>query len=247
MARDYTCDFHIHTCLSPCGDLDMHPRALIEAALARKLDIIAICDHNSMENVRYVMRAAAGTTVTVLPGMEITSAEEVHVVALMDSFDQAQTLQDIVYDHLDGINDEDVFGVQAVVNECGEVEGLNPRLLIGATTLTLTSLVEAIHEYGGLAIASHIDREAFGIIGQLGFIPPDVRFDALEISAALGIAKARQRYPELAEYPFITSSDAHYLADIGRSVIRLRMEFPTLAEIQSALKNEAGRSILEQA
>jgi len=247
MARDYTCDFHIHTCLSPCGDLDMHPRALIEAAQARNIDIIAICDHNSIENVRYVMRAASGTTVTVLPGMEITSAEEVHVVALMENLVQAKKLQDLVYDHLNGLNDEDVFGVQAVVNECGEVEGLNPRLLIGATTLTLTRIVDAIHAYGGLAIASHIDREAFGIIGQLGFIPPDVRFDALEISAALGIPKARQRYPELVDYPFVTSSDAHYLSDIGRSVIRLRLEAPTLTEIQSALKNQAGRSVLEQA
>jgi hypothetical protein len=247
MARDYTCDFHIHTCLSPCGDLDMHPQALIEAALTKNLDIIAICDHNSMENAGYVMRAAAGSTITVLPGMEVTSAEEVHVVALMEDLGRAQKLQDLVYAHLNGMNDEDVFGVQAVVNEHGEVEGLNTRLLIGATSLTLKQLVDAIHDLQGLAIASHIDREAFGIIGQLGFIPPDVRFDALEVSAALGIAKARQRYPELADYPFITSSDAHYIKDIGRNVIRLRLEAPSLAEIQSALRDENGRSILEPA
>ena len=247
MARDYTCDFHIHTCLSPCGDLDMHPQALIEAALTKNLDIIPICDHNSMENAGYVMRAAAGSTITVLPGMEVTSAEEVHVVALMEDLGRAQKLQDLVYAHLNGMNDEDVFGVQAVVNEHGEVEGLNTRLLIGATSLTLKQLVDAIHDLQGLAIASHIDREAFGIIGQLGFIPPDVRFDALEVSAALGIAKARQRYPELADYPFITSSDAHYIKDIGRNVIRLRLEAPSLAEIQSALRDENGRSILEPA
>jgi len=247
MARAYTCDFHIHTCLSPCGDLDMHPRALIEAAREKHLDIIGICDHNSMENAPYVMRAAAGTEITVLPGMEITSAEEVHIVALMGDLGQAQRLQDLVYTHLHGLNDEDVFGVQAVVNECGEVEGLNPRLLIGATTLALTALVDAIHALGGLVIASHIDREAFGIIGQLGFIPPDVRFDALEISAALGVAGARQRYPELAGYPFITSSDAHCIADIGRGVIHLRLEAPTLSEIRLALKEQAGPSILEPA
>ena len=247
MARDYTCDFHIHTCLSPCGDLDMHPQTLIEAALTKNLDIIAICDHNSMENAGYVMRAAAGSPITVLPGMEVTSAEEVHVVALMEDLGRAQKLQDLVYAHLNRMNDEDVFGVQAVVNEHGEVEGLNTRLLIGATSLTLKQLVEAIHDLQGLAIASHIDREAFGIIGQLGFIPEDLRFDALEISAALGISKARQRYPELADYPFITSSDAHFITDIGRSVIRLRLEAPSLAEIQSALRDENGRSIVEPA
>jgi hypothetical protein len=245
MARVYTCDFHIHTCLSPCGDLDMHPRALIAAVRSRGLDIIAVCDHNSMENAGYVMRAAIGTEVTVLPGMEITSAEEVHVVALLQDLDRAQRLQDLVYDHLSGLNDEDVFGVQAVVNECGEVEGLNPRLLIGATTLTLTSLVDAIHDLDGLAIASHIDRESFGILGQLGFIPPDVRFDALEISSSMGTKHARQRYPELADYPFVTSSDAHYLADIGRGIVRLSMDAPTIAEIAKALKSEDGRSMVE--
>ncbi|HQP30223.1 MAG TPA: PHP domain-containing protein, partial [Deltaproteobacteria bacterium] len=224
MARDFTCDLHIHTCLSPCGDLDMHPRALVAAACARGLDIIAVCDHNSMENAGYVMKAAAGTSLTVVPGMEVTSAEEVHIVALLEDLERASTLQDLVYAHLFGLNDEDVFGVQAVVNEYGEVEGLNPRLLIGATTLSLDRLVQAVHDMNGLAIASHIDREAFGIIGQLGFIPPEVRFDALEISAAMDMASARKRYPELAGYPFVSSSDAHYLADIGRGVTRLKME-----------------------
>lgn len=247
MVRVYTCDLHLHTCLSPCGDLDMHPRALIKAAQAKNLDIIAICDHNSMENVPYVMRAAVGTAITVLPGMEVTTAEEVHVIALLEDLGQAQEFQDLVYAHLEGENDEDVFGVQAVVNEEGEVEGLNSRLLIGATTLTLTSLVDAIHARGGLAIASHIDREAFGILGQLGFIPPDIRFDALEISAGLGIKKARARYPELATYPFLTSSDAHFIADIGHSPVRMRLKSPSLSEISRALRAETGRGIEEDA
>lgn len=245
MVRTYTCDLHIHTCLSPCGDLDMHPRALVEAACARHLDIIAICDHNSCENVGYVMRAASGTELTVLPGMEVTSQEEVHLVALLENEDKAYQLQEHVYAHLSGTNNEDVFGVQAVVNEHGEVESLNERLLIGATDIPLQDLVEYIHALDGLAIASHIDREAFGIIGQLGFIPPDIRFDALEISAMRGIAGGRTAYPELRVVPFITSSDAHYLKDIARASVRMHLAAPTLAEIRCALLGRDGRFVEE--
>lgn len=247
MVRAYTCDLHIHTCLSPCGDLDMHPRALVDAACARHLDIIAICDHNSCENVGYVMRAASGTGLTVLPGMEVTSQEEVHIVALFENEEKACQLQEHVYAHLHGTNNEDVFGVQAVVNELGEVESLNERLLIGATDIPLQDMLAYIHALEGLAIASHIDREAFGIIGQLGFVPPDMHFDALEISAMRGIAGGRARYPELRTFPFITSSDAHYLKDIARATVKMHLAQPTLAEIRYALHGREGRFVEEGA
>ena len=126
-----------------------------------------------------------------------------------------------------------------------EVEGFNPRLLIGATSLSLNSLVDTIHANGGLAVASHIDREYFGVLGQLGFIPPDAAFDALEISALTGIKKARGLYPELSGYTFITSSDAHYISDIGRSPTGFSLEAPSFAEIRLALKREAGRRVVD--
>jgi hypothetical protein len=126
------------------------------------------------------------------------------------------------------------------------VEGVNDRFLIGATEIPLKDLVDLIHALGGLAIASHIDRQAFGIIGQLGFIPPDVRLDALEISYSLGLAKGRQIYPDLADYPFITSSDAHFIKDIGRAFTRMYLEAPTLHEIWLAFRKQQGRKVIEE-
>ena len=181
----------------------------------------------------------------VLPGMEVNSREEVHVIALFESVAALKKFQIDVYANLAGENDEDVFGVQAIVNEIGEVEGFNPRLLIGATSISLNSLIDRIHEFGGLAISSHIDREYFGVLGQLGFIPPDAAFDALEISALTGIKKARGHYPELSGYTFITSSDAHYISDIGRSPTGFSLEAPSFAEIRLALKREAGRRVVD--
>ncbi|HPE45468.1 MAG TPA: PHP-associated domain-containing protein, partial [Deltaproteobacteria bacterium] len=149
------------------------------------------------------------------------------------------------YGNLAGVNDEDAFGIQAIVNEAGEVEGFNEHLLIGATGISLNRAVDLIHSLGGLAVASHIDRPAFGLIGQLGFVPPDVPFDALEVSAGLGIPQARQRYPELKDYQFITSSDAHFIGDIGRASIRMFLESPTFAEIGLALARRMGRYVME--
>ncbi|HOO46482.1 MAG TPA: PHP domain-containing protein, partial [Deltaproteobacteria bacterium] len=158
MTNVYSCNLHVHTCLSPCGDLDMHAGAIVEEALLQKLDIIAVCDHNTAENVCYVTKAAENTPLCVIPGMEVTTREEVHVLALFEQIEDLEKLQAYVYEHLSGLNDEKAFGMQVIVNEIGEVEGFNERLLIGATEVSLESLVDKIHEYGGLAIAAHIDR-----------------------------------------------------------------------------------------
>ncbi len=235
----------MHTCLSPCGDLDMHPTSIVKECIAQRLDIIAICDHNSSENVQYVLNAALHTDLVVIPGMELSTREEVHIVALFENLQQLGGLQEVVYANLSGTNDEDAFGIQAVVNEAGEVEGFNEHLLIGATDIPINDAVDLIHSLGGLAIASHIDRTSFGLLGQLGFVPPGVPFDALEISANLGIQKARERYPELRGYQFVTSSDAHYVRDIGKASIRMFMESPAFSEIRLALSKSSGRYVME--
>jgi len=133
MLRLFRADLHIHTCLSPCADLNMGPRAIVNKARQHGLDVIGICDHNSSENVPAVVRAARDTNLKVLPGMEVTSKEEVHVLALFDTLERALRLQEIVYEHLPGENDAEAFGPQVVVNEDHDVLGFNPRLLAGAT------------------------------------------------------------------------------------------------------------------
>jgi PHP family Zn ribbon phosphoesterase len=233
----------MHTCLSPCAGLDMYPSALVGRAVAEKLDAIAICDHNASENVRYVIRAAREHGLIVIPGMEVTSREEVHLLALFDTMDSLQQLQEIVYSHLPGRNDESRFGCQAIVNEMDEVEGFNERLLIGATELALADLVRCIHDLGGLAVASHIDRESFSVISQLGFVDPEIPFDALEISRRTGLAGARRKYPGLAGYPFLTSSDAHRIDDIGKAYTEIWMENPSVHELKMAFSGQEGRRI----
>ncbi len=246
MTRLYTCDLHNHTCLSPCARLDMHPRAIVQALLAKGIDIAAITDHNASENIVHVMRAAQNTGLTIIAGMEVTTREEAHVLALFENLEGVSLLQNTVYRRLseaaEGSPDEQN---QPIVNELEEVESFNPHRLFSATDMPLHEVTGEIHRLGGLAIASHIDRSFFSVISQLGSVPKSAGFDGLEISASLGIPGGRRWYPELADYPFITSSDAHCLSDVGRSLTRMRLARPSFDEIRLALLGRAGRSIVE--
>src|SRR4030043_1024869 len=214
MLRPYKADLHIHTCLSPCTELDMSPKGILTSALKKGMDIIGICDHNSSENSLAMINAAKEMPIRVIPGLEVTSQEEVHVLALFDKVEASLKLQEYVYENLPGENDEEAFGMQVIVNEKEEVEGFSNKLLIGATTIPLEEVVRLIHSLGGLSIASHIDREAFSIIGQLGFIPKNLALDALEISPHISIGEAIKTYAY--DYPITRFSDAHYPDDIGK-------------------------------
>jgi len=242
MPRSYKADLHVHTCLSPCAEVRMSPATIVKRVKACGVDIIGICDHNSAENAPAALEAARRHGVHVLPGMEVTSSEEVHVLALFDALGPVQQLQEIVYRHLPGENDEEAFGMQVIANADDEVVGFNRRLLIGATTLPVEEIVNKIRSLGGLAVAAHIDRESFSLIGQLGFIPDDLALDALEISPALSYEDAMRRYsPSL---PLIHSSDAHKEEEIGQCCTHFLIEEVSIGEIKKALRGQEGRSVL---
>lgn len=244
MLRKFKADLHIHTCLSPCADLEMTPSAIVKTALEKEIDMIAISDHNSAENVIAAQKAAGNKNITVLAGMEVTSSEEAHILALLDDVEGIMKLQDIVYKNLlPGENDERLFGEQIVVNEKEEVLSFNKRLLIGATSLSAQEIVNTIHSLGGLAIASHVDRDAFSIISQLGFIPEDLKFDALEMSPRIDRQKAGLLFGNYNSFAWITSSDAHWLKDTGERTTSFIMNGPTIEEMDLALKNINGRKV----
>ncbi len=243
MWKRFRADLHIHTCLSPCGDLSMAPGVIVEEALKKGLDAIGICDHNAAENVPAVRKAAEKKKIAVLGGMEITSREEVHILALFDDDEKLFELQEKVYENLPGLNDEKAFGEQVIVNENNKVTGLNTRLLIGATNLPLDRVVETIRSLSGLAIAAHVDRESFGIIGQLGFIPEGLPLDALELSGKILPDEARAVLPEVSGFPLVTFSDAHYPEDIGKRSTSFRVAELQVEEIREALLGREGRRV----
>jgi PHP family Zn ribbon phosphoesterase len=216
----------------------MSPRNIIREAKKKELDVIAVSDHNSGENFPYVKRSAEGFDIVVIGGMEITSREEAHILAFFKDGAALSAMQEIIYNNLSGENDERYFGDQVVVNENDEVIDFNKRLLIGATDLSIENIIQCIYDLDGMAIASHIDRESFSIISQLGFIPKNLKLDALEVSDI----KRMEEFRSL-QYPLVTFSDAHALRSIGTKYTNFYMEEVTLNEMRKSLMREEGREV----
>jgi len=243
MFRFFLADLHIHTCLSPCAELEMLPELIVERAQEQGHHIIAVTDHNSAENAASVVNAARGTGITVLPGMEVQTREEVHVVTLFDTLEQVASWQEQVYASLPPMkNDEATFGEQLVLDPDGEPAGYLDRLLLASTSFSVEEVVRRVSDLDGLCIPAHVDRTAYSIISNLGFIPPELDVVGVEISHNIGPIEARERFPQLTRYSLVASSDAHRLQDMVRRTT-LKMASATVAEISLALAGEEGRGV----
>jgi PHP family Zn ribbon phosphoesterase len=219
----------------------MLPPFIVRRALALGLGLIAITDHNAAENCAAVRQAAEETGLTVLPGMEVQTREEVHVVCLFDTIEQALTWQGIVFDHLPDLpNPEAVLGAQFVVDAAGDYIRTESRLLLASTDLALSEVVRRVQALGGLAIPAHVDRPSFSLLANLGFVPPDLDVPALELFRLTDPADAIARWPDLAGWPLIRGSDAHRLSELTPAV-RFKLGSPTVAELTLALTGQAGR------
>jgi predicted metal-dependent phosphoesterase TrpH len=222
----------------------MYPRALVERARAAGLDIIAVTDHNATENVAAVAEAAARTGLAVLPGLELATEEEAHILGLFEVGTDLRPLLAAVYRNLPDVPSKRSFiKDQVIVDAADGVTGFNPHCLIGATRLTVYEAVRLIHEHGGLAIASHIDREAFSVISQLGFIPADLDLDAIEVSPLMTFDQARAAFGPLSLLPLVRFSDAHRPEEIGRATMEFLLASPSLGEIRKALAGADGRRV----
>jgi len=245
-----TADLHVHTALSPCASDDMTPPVIVAVALAEGLHMIAVCDHNSARNAAAVQAAAddaarvAGERLTVLAGMEITTVEECHVVALFPDAAAAAAAGSEIAESLPVADDsyEQFFGAQRLVDADGDETGREPLALAMASPLSVDQAVALVHRHTGLAVAAHVDRRTFGVIGQLGFFPGDAGFDAVEVSRHVTPGAEASEFTALG-LPVVHSSDAHYPADVGAARTILRVEEPTFAELLLALRGEAGRSV----
>ena len=241
--RPVWADLHVHTVVSPCAEIEMIPPLIVRRAKELGLGLIAVTDHNTAENAAAVMRAAEGSGVTVLPGMELQTQEEVHLLCLFDTLEQVLAWQTLVYDRLPPMeNREDFFGAQYVVDETGEFIRRNERLLLTACSLSIEEAVAGVCRLGGLPIAAHVDRMANGLLTHLGFVPPGLALAALEISMRLTPSEALRLYPQLAGWPLVRSGDAHRLSEMSASMLLLLRE-PCISELELVFQGVGGRKI----
>ena len=244
--KTYHADLHVHTALSPCAEDSMTPPNMVLAALQQGLDIVAVCDHNSAGNVRAVRECAlemAGDLgeelILIVPGIEINTLEEVHVLGLFAEVAAAEEVGALVAETLPAM--PPLYGRQWLVNAAGERVGEAPGALSLACGYDLDQVIRMIHERDGLAIAAHVDRPSFSVVSQLGFLPKYTPFDAVEISVA-GHTAGREREFGGEGFPLVTASDAHSLEEIGLGQTLFQLRAPSFEEMARALRWDDGRS-----
>ncbi len=244
MLRARWADLHLHTVLSACAEVEMIPPLIIERALELGLDWIAVTDHNSTGNVGAMLAAARGTGLVVTPGMEVESREEVHLVCLFDTAEQAEAWGALVIAHLPRRrNDERFFGAQFVVDAEGEYLRTEERLLLTSTDLSVEEIVQGVAGLGGMVIPAHVDRPANSLLVNLGFVPPGLDMPGLEISRRASAAEFRRAHPELARYGLLSSGDAHRLSELVRRTAVISRA-ATVAELRRALAGEGDCSVV---
>ncbi len=226
-------DLHIHTALSPCGHEDMTPNNIVNMCLLNGLDVIAITDHNTCGNAGAVMEVAKDTDLLVIPGMEVETAEEVHVVCLFATLPQAEAFEEQLAKTRPKVpNKPGIFGTQLYLDAEDNVTGECQQLLLMANGMGLYALVPMVAAFGGVAIPAHIDRPSNSIMSNLGSMPPDLGVSVVEFSRYSDPKTYLEANKRLfsKEYPYISSSDAHDLGTIAERIHCLCFEQKPTAE-----------------
>lgn len=244
MLKKYPADLHIHTCLSPCASDEMIPPNILNMSKLLGTKIIGICDHNSTKNVEAMIDASKNYDILILPGMEIQSVEEVHLLCFFDQIKTLKIWQTFVDDNMPKRdNVPKLFGNQLIVDKEGRILKKEEKLLLTSTNLTVEHISRKIKQLNGLLIPAHIDKKSFSLIGQLGFIPEDLEFDALEISRNVTIERVYKKFPFVSNNCLITSSDAHSLKEMVFQKTFFHLNSLTFNEVRLALKSQEGRKI----
>ena len=240
----FKADLHIHTVLSPCGDLEMSPTAIVERALARGLDMIAITDHNTTRQVKVAQKVGRERGLFVLGGVEVTSQEEAHCLSYFETDEQLDEFQEFLDAHLPPIpNDEDRFGYQLIVDENDEIVGEEEYHLLNGIDVDIDGIYEEVHRIGGLFVPAHVNKGTTSLTSQLGFVPPDLRADGLEINFRTTKAETIKKAAYLKRFSFITDSDAHFIDNVGDVYNVIYMAHRNFDEFRMALAGEEGRYI----
>lgn len=208
-------DLHLHSCLSPCGDNDMTPYNLVNLAKIFGYDIIALTDHNSCKNCESAIKVGEKIGITVVPGMELCTCEEIHNICLFPSVERAMAFSDYIHSTLPPVvNREKIFGEQLIMDDADGVLGKEELLLTTASSVSVSDLCELVSEYNGVCYPAHIDRNSYSIISALGDFPPEVESRCFELTPKAKAEEYLEKYSATKGKLIIRSSDAHYLENM---------------------------------
>jgi 3',5'-nucleoside bisphosphate phosphatase len=236
----FKADLHIHTVLSPCGDLEMSPAKIIDAARAKGLNIVGITDHNSTLNAITTAKLGENVGIFVMCGAEITTREEVHCLCFMPNYEALQHFQNFINSRTIFFpSNPDKFGFQLVVDKEENIIEEIPNLLINALDCGIDELQKVVRDFNGIFMPAHVDRPSFSLSSQLGFVPDGLRFEAMELSKYVETNGFFSKFPWFKEYKYVKSSDAHFINDIGFVFTEFEMECVSFDNIRQALSNKS--------
>lgn len=231
-------DFHIHSALSPCGDNEMTPKNIVNLAKLYDLDVIAITDHNSSLNCKAIMEAAKEIDLIVIPGMELCTSEEVHIVCLFPTLEKAMEFSNFIKSTLPPIkNKPTVFGEQLVCDENDNVLGFEHTLLITASSISANDVVNVVSKYDGVCFPAHLDRSSYSLISNLGTIDNSFNFKCAEIFDLDSLGELKKNHPYLNNLKILSSSDAHYLENMRLKSEYIEVEEKSINAVIDFLKN----------
>ena len=228
-------DFHVHSCLSPCGSDDMTPQNIVGMMALAGYEVIAVADHNSTRNCKAVMVAAEQAGLLAVPAMELCTSEEVHILCLLPDPEAADAFGRYVYTKLPDIqNRADIFGRQLYMDAQDRVIGEEEKLLISAADIGIYEAYDLVRSYGGTAIPAHVDRPSFSLLSNLGFYDPSMQFPAIELTVGCD-QPAFQETHQIA-LPYIVNSDAHSLDQIPDPKRKIRLSAPSAQGVIEAIE-----------
>ncbi|KRQ88096.1 DNA polymerase III PolC-type [Caloramator mitchellensis] len=230
-------DLHIHSALSPCSDDDMTPNNIVNMALLKGLDVIAVTDHNSCKNLPAIMNLAKQNDLLVVPGMELQTKEEVHVLCLFTTLEDAIKFQDIVYKRLPNMkNNPELFGNQLIFNEEDEVEGTEDIMLLNSADIDFDEAFKLVNELKGAFIPCHIDKDTFSVISNLGFVPEYLKINTVEVANANKYEKYIAAGIIRKKYKVIKNSDSHFLGKISERENFIYVKSKTIEAVLEELR-----------
>ncbi|SHH67983.1 PHP domain-containing protein [Sporanaerobacter acetigenes] len=235
---DYSIDLHIHSALSPCASRDMTPNNIVNMAYIKKLDIISITDHNTMENIESIMKLGEDKNILVIPGIEVTTKEEVHVLCFFEDVKDGLKFSRRIYDSLPYIkNKEKFFEEQLILDVKDEIVGKLDKLLISRCSYTIDEVNKFASLNNGVMVPAHVNRMSYSIISTLGFIPEELQIATIEISSQ-GDLRKMQKFIDLSRYKKIVNSDAHDLYNISEAENFIEIDKLTREEVIKYLKEK---------
>lgn len=222
----------------------MSPVNIVSLAKKRGLDIIGITDHNSTKQCKLVWELGQKLGLVVIPGCEMTSREEVHCLGLFENFDALNKFQKYIDQHLTFIpHNSALFGYQVVVDKDENILEELDHYLGASLDVSIEEIEQKVHELSGIFIPAHIDRPRNSLFSQLGFFPPELKVEALQISKLADELTVRSKYKIGAEITLVKFSDSHFPDDLGKAYSIFEMEEPSFNELRKALLGLDGRSV----